>query len=263
LMFVAAQRDLSIPPWPLFAILGVLDLAIGVGALYVRRARLLTAAIAASQIVLAIWAGHASAPNVALIATIAVAALAIVWFAIDRRFAESAIAGLFAAQFVAIVVAISGGEPPFESLLIASAVIVAALLVLAWITELHAVAVVAAITTALLVSVVPTSTPSQKFIVALVPYALFIAYPLLLGARAKRAIEPYLAAVVASAWFFLVARFAMAEAKLDNVIGVLPIGEAIVMMLVLWRLLRWEAVSERLLSRLALVAGAVLAFVTV
>src|SRR5205085_11839036 len=42
LMFVAAQRDLSIPPWPLFAILGVLDLAIGVGALYVRRARLLT-----------------------------------------------------------------------------------------------------------------------------------------------------------------------------------------------------------------------------
>src|SRR5207247_2137200 len=120
-------------------------------------------------------------PSVALTATIAVAALGISWFALDRRFTESAIAGLFAAQFVAIVTALSHSTPLFGPLLTANVVIVIAILSVAWITELHAVAVVAAITTALLTSM-PMATPSDKFIFAAVPYALFIAYPLLLGA---------------------------------------------------------------------------------
>jgi hypothetical protein len=260
LIFVAGREDLSTPPWPMFAILGVLDLAIAVGALYLRRARLMTAAIVASQIVLAIWTPHAkmgSWPDVALVATIAVAALAVCWFALDRRFTESAVLGLFAAQFVVIVTTFSSSLPRFASLLAANAVIVVTILAITWLTELHAVAVVAAITTALIA--IPAASPSHRFIFALVPYALFIAYPLLLGARAKRAIEPYLAAVIASAWFFLVARRAMIDAKLDHIIGVLPVAEAAVMMLVLLRLLR----LERVLSRLALVAGAALMFITV
>src|SRR5436190_2124852 len=42
-MFVAAQKTLAFPPWPLFAVLFVLDLAIGVAAIYVKRDKLMLA----------------------------------------------------------------------------------------------------------------------------------------------------------------------------------------------------------------------------
>src|SRR5437763_14176828 len=90
-------------------------------------------------------------------------------------------------------------------------------------------------------------------------FAVFLAYPLVLGARAKRSLHPYLAAVLASVPFFLFARQAMTTANLDYMIGVLPVGEAIAMLLLVARLLK----IERELTRLALVAAAALAFITV
>jgi uncharacterized membrane protein len=55
----------------------------------------------------------------------------------------------------------------------------------------------------------------------------------------------------------------MLEGGLDPVIGVLPIAEALLTCLLLVQLLRLEPPGERVLGRLALVAGAALAFVTV
>src|SRR5205807_9466362 len=55
LFAVAVQPQLAFPPWPLFAVLFVLDFAIGIAAIYLRRGILMTAAMAASQLVLMAW----------------------------------------------------------------------------------------------------------------------------------------------------------------------------------------------------------------
>ncbi len=266
LMFVATQRMLAIPPWPMFAILGVLDLALGTAALYLRRARLMTAATVASHVVLLIWAFVATAgqwPVVALAACVAVAAFGVIWFAIDRRFTESAAAALIGAYVVAIAAGSVSDSPIFGWLLAAHVAITIAILAVAWFSELHVLACVAAVMTAFATELARTTAPSRFFGFGCLLYAIIVVYPLLLGARAKRTIEPYLAAVLASGWFFFVARDAMITARLQGIIGVLPVGEAIVLMLLLLRLLRIEPPRDRELSRMALVAGAALAFITV
>jgi uncharacterized membrane protein len=92
---------------------------------------------------------------------------------------------------------------------------------------------------------------------------MFVAYPLLLGERAKRRFEPYLAAVLASVPFFFFARDAMLDAGLDWCIGILPVGQAILMMILVFSLLRIEKPGAREMARLATVAAAALAFITV
>jgi uncharacterized membrane protein len=92
---------------------------------------------------------------------------------------------------------------------------------------------------------------------------MYIAYPLILGTRAKRSLLPYMAAVLASVPFFFIARDAITDAGYGYAIGVLPVVQALLMMLLVVRLLRIEPPSERLLSRLALVAATALAFITV
>src|SRR6185436_13729959 len=76
LAFVAARSELSFPPWPLFAVLAILALAIGVAALYLWRGSLVIGATIGSQIVLGIWSASAAVQpwtNIALLATVAVA----------------------------------------------------------------------------------------------------------------------------------------------------------------------------------------------
>ncbi|MDP9362334.1 MAG: DUF2339 domain-containing protein, partial [Acidobacteriota bacterium] len=266
LLVIAAQPALAFPPWPLFAVLFVLDLAIGVAALYLRRATLMTAAMAASQVVLMYWATNASAapwPLVAFGAAIAVCAMALVWFRIDRRFSIAAIIALFLGDFVVIIAGGRAATPLFVSLLAAHLVIGIAILAVTWLTEWHDVATVAMAVLAIATVLSRASTPGQQLIFAGAIYALFIAYPLLLGTRAKRFIQPYLAAVLAGIPFFIVARAAIKDAGYDYAIGILPLFQAALMMLLVWRLLRIEPAGERLLARLALVAAAALAFITV
>jgi uncharacterized membrane protein len=76
-------------------------------------------------------------------------------------------------------------------------------------------------------------------------------------------LEPYLAAVLASAAFFFQARRSIMLGGHANVIGVLPVIQAGLFSLLLRQLLRIEPRGARSLGRLALVAGAALAFVTV
>ncbi|HVR39218.1 MAG TPA: DUF2339 domain-containing protein, partial [Thermoanaerobaculia bacterium] len=135
-------------------------------------------------------------------------------------------------------------------------------LILATATETQVLAIFGVVLTAIGTGLAKTGTPSQQFIFALVPYAIYIAYPLILGTRVKRAIEPYLAAVLASVPFFFYARDAMKDAGYGYAIGVLPVAQALVMLVLLVRLLRIEPPTERLLSRLALVAATALAFIT-
>ena len=246
LLFIAAQPALAIPPWPIFAVLLVLDLAIGVAAIYLKRGGLMIAALAASQAVLITWAiaiESAPWPLVALVATLSVAALGVVWDRIDSRFASAALASLFLGH----VVAMTAGHAPTLALGATHVLLLVGILAITPWPELANLAVaVTAIATAL----APTHTPAEKFFFALPFYLLFVACPLLGGS--------YIAAVLGSGAFFFFARQAMMTAGLGTMIGVLPVAEAAVLLLLVWRLR-----GTKDLTKLAVVAGAALAFITV
>jgi len=266
LFAVAVQPQLAFPPWPLFVALLVVDLAVAIAALYLRRATLMTAAMAASQLVLMAWAADAKEapwPVVAFLAAIAICALALIWFRIDRRFAVAAIVALFAGDVVVIIAGSVSSTPLFASLLASHVVIGIAVLAMAWLAEEHDIAVAAVVLFGFAAFLSRPATPERQIGFAAVLYALFIVYPLLLGTRAKRFLQPYLAAVLAGIPFFFIARMAIRALGYNYAIGLLPVFQAALMLLLVWRLLRIEPAGERLLSRLAMTAGAALAFVTV
>jgi len=262
LFAIAVQPQLAFPPWPLFAVMFVLDVGIGIAAIYLRRATLMTAAMAASQLVLMAWAAQAKAmpwPVTAFLAAIAVCAIALIWFRIDRRFSPAALVALMLGDVVLIIAGGVSSAPIFGSLLASHLVIGIAMLAVAWLIEEHDVAVLAVILLGVATALARTDTPAHMILFAGAIYAIFVAYPLLLGARAKRFIQPYLAAVLAGIPFFIFARRAIEDAGYGYAIGALPVFQAALMLLLVWRLLR----IERQLSRLALTAAAALAFITV
>jgi uncharacterized membrane protein len=84
-----------------------------------------------------------------------------------------------------------------------------------------------------------------------------------LGRRVRGERDPYVAAVLASIVFFFAARAALNAGPYGWSVGALPVVEGAIMALLLRQLLRIELPGTRDLGRLALVAGAALAFVTV
>jgi uncharacterized membrane protein len=277
LLFIAAQETLAFPPWPLFAVLAILTLALGTASLYLRRATLTIAAAMAGQLVLLTWTAHTLAPpwgNVALAATLIIGAWSLLWFALAKRhlggndeeaarYRFAPAAALLLGHLVAIGAGTSAEPALFATLLATHVLLAVATLALAWRTEMHTLAVWSVALTTIATATARTTTPSREFFFALLPYALFIAYPLFLGARVKRSPHPHFAAVLASAAFFFFARDAMTRAGLGYMIGVLPVAQAIVLLILLLRLRRVEASDNPELGRLALVAAAALAFITV
>jgi hypothetical protein len=274
LLYVGASKALAIPPWPLFAVLLLLDLALAAAALYLRRGSLMIGATAASQVVLMFWAGGAEAspwPAVALVAAATIAAFGIAWFAIARRFLTSAdthfrdaaAAGVMLGHLVAISAGVTATRPIFAALLSTHFALLIALLGLTAITRFHKLVVVEVALIALATALAPTSTPGQQLTFAALLYLPFVGYPLLLGRRAERSLHPYLAAALASVPFFFFARNAIVDAGYEYLIGVLPLVQAMLMLTLLVRLLRIEPPGERTLNRLALIAGTSLAFITV
>jgi uncharacterized membrane protein len=71
------------------------------------------------------------------------------------------------------------------------------------------------------------------------------------------------AALVAGAWCFFVAREGMEKAGLEWMVGVVPVAIGAITTVHLYQLLRIQPAGQRDLGRLALVAGAALAFLTV
>jgi len=281
LLFVAARSDLAIPPWPLLGVLAVLDLAAAVAALAARRGALLGAAVVASApvlMVLEITAGAAPWPGVATLAAVGVAVLAVVFLALSRRvvpvaagrerdvFAATVAVAMLLAQGVAILASARPGAPGFSFLLVTQGALTAGLLVLAGWRGWHGLAVVAATPPFAAVAVWASEVhPAwhQRLVFAAVPYLLLVLYPVLLGRRARDSRLPWVAAVVASALAFLVARPAIVAGGHGDVIGLLPVVQGAILAGLLGWLLRLEPAAERDRGRLALVAGAALAFVTV
>jgi uncharacterized membrane protein len=280
MLVVAARPALSIPPWPIFGALAVLDLAIAAVALRTGRAELLAGALGLSQVDLIAWAmvaGVSPWPLTAMLAGSVVAALGLGCAAMATKliadetlrgcFDMAAAVSLILGQALLIVVAFSG-EPPAAIVLAAFHLLfLIALLALASVRRWYVLALAAvALTWVATWSWQSTHAGPDGWLDVLVLatpiYLVFVAYPLVLGRRVGRELWPHLAAVVASASFFYVARLSMVAAGYEDFIGALPVLQAALLGVVLAGLLKIEPPDSRTLGRLALVAGALLAFVT-
>jgi hypothetical protein len=284
LLFVASQPTLAVPPWPLFAVLGVLTAAAGVGGLYVKRGELFLAAVIASAAVLVVWEftpQGAPWPTVAIAAAGALVTLAALSLLLSRRvnaeqteFITAAAAAGLGAQVIAAFAAGRNAVPPFAIVLGAQLTFLAATLGFATLD----LARLEAIT---LLAVLPASGAGFLWMNGHVGHALwqsqlafttplylaFVAYPLILGRRAGAARAPYLATVVASVLYFFQARASIEAGGYGSIIGALPVVEAGFLALVLAHLIRLERQGEPRtpaeIARLALIAGAALGFITV
>ncbi len=183
-------------------------------------------------------------------------------------FGRAAAVGLVGAQAVAIAVSLVPGSPPLRAVLAAHALVLVALFAVAAGAPEPRLSVLAA-GPAILAPLAwgfwrRDGAPWLDVVLfAGVLWALFVLHPVVLGRRAGRARGPYLAAVLASVGFFPILRAALEEGGYRPVIGLLPAAMALAMAGLVGRLLTLGIPPGEDRSRLALVAGAALAFATV
>lgn len=271
LYLLAFNREWMLPPWPLFGGLLVVTLGTSAAAIYARVPLLHAAGAAAAALVIAAWTSAAAGPpwpSVALLAGATVSAYAIGWIALWHRRGEyeipamGAAAALFIGELTAILTMDGGEYPPIFVLTAAHVLNIAAILVLTWLRGWRWVAIAAA--AAAWTAVLDWSgTWSDLLLLASALYAVLLAYPLVLGSRVREHRDPYLAAIVGSAMFFFAGRAALEGGGYGWMVGVVPVVAALGLAVLLRQLLQIERAGQRDLGRLALVAGAALAFITV
>jgi uncharacterized membrane protein len=277
LALLATNREWALPPWPLFGALVAVTLATSAAALWSRLPALHMAGVIAAGLVISIWASVAGAERWGLtvvLASGAASAYALAWIPTGKRFgsrrelAASGCGVLFVAECSLLLAVALGASPPFPMLVAAHAVNIGLILALTAAFGWQHVAIAAVVPAWLAVAqwmIRPDLTLTWPRLLALtgVLYAVFASYPFALGARAHTARDPYIAAIAASAMAFFAARAAFLAGNLDWMIGAIPVVEGAVLAIMLRALLRIEPAGQRDLGRLALVAGAALAFVTV
>jgi hypothetical protein len=186
---------------------------------------------------------------------------------------------MFALLAIVVVYALNGAKPYIAATAIAfasiavmtmmklpaplmtasHAVLLATLLGVAWVTHRHALALVAIPFSAIAHLVSWHYDAPQQFALYLVLYAIFLAYPFLLGRRVRQEIAPHLAAVLASAIFFLYTYDLRATLGFESYAGVLPVVQALLMLGLMIPLLRFEPQPARLTT----LGAAALAFLTI
>jgi uncharacterized membrane protein len=275
LLYVASERILSSPPDPRSGI-ALFLLAAAAAWVAARRApaRLQIASLslaALATLVLSFVATRAPGPvwTLGAAAALALFGLAVWVWRDDPAFAGAAAIALLFAEAVAISTSFAQGAPPLRVAFAAHVLFLAALLALAAGSGEHALAVLAVLPAAAAAYAWEHAYPDEaglwkeQLLLGGTFWALFLVFPLVLGRRAGRSREPYLAAVLASAVFFPLLRTALRDGGFHRFIGLLPLALGAGLAIVLLRLLRLGVPPEEDRSRLALVAGAVLAFVTI
>jgi uncharacterized membrane protein len=275
LLFVGVNRAWVVPPWPWLATLAVLTLAASTVSLFTKKGALHAAGVIAAGVVIAAWTFSSETEDMvlALVVSGATTGFALGWMAIqsERITAVAAGAALFLAEGAALIAGM--GRAPIAALVTAH---VANLSILLWLTWTHRWRTVAlwAVVPACLAAAIQWSVPTllgptagsgwvELLTLSGALYAVFIAYPLILGSRSRDDRDPYLAAVAASAMFFFAARAALNAGGYAWMVGALPVLEGAIMAVLLKQLLRIQPSGQRDLGRLALIAAATLAFVTV
>ena len=289
LIGVAGETSLSVPPWPLFIALAVMVAAWLAAALLSPAGAVFGAALVAAQLVAVIWLTTAQTypwPTIGLFVSLAVAAsgLAGVLISGRRTAREAAVesgtetvagreteslagalaAALFGAQVVLFDVAFLTGKPSSFILGGAHLLVILAFLWIAASRGWHRLATAAAITSGVCLIAIPElpSFPGRLLLTLLflIPFMMF---PIVLRGRLARHFQPHLAAVVMSAFVFFDLWRAIDTRGWNDFAGLLPLALATAFGLLLMHLLRHEGSGERERSRLALVASAILAYVSV
>ena len=158
-------------------------------------------------------------------------------------------------------------HPALWTLIALHALLFAALFAVAWASEHHVLAILAV--PFFVAMVITAYSPAQwaqysvwtLLAIAVVPYLLFVAYPLALGARAKASLDPSIAAGLASLFMLVIAWMTRADVDPQHRwwIGLVPLAEGVVMAVLLWRALRFEPREPRI----TLLASLTLAFFNV
>ena len=273
LFAVASDLQSAVPPWPLFGAMAVITLAFSVAALAARNPAIHAASVVMTAVILVTWravtqsAGHA---QTAIGAFGVLTLFALGWIAVMRR--SPRFAAITAAAVITIselnLVLMAGSPLPAPFSITIAAHVIAFVLLLALATRYLAqpaaslMSILAALAAG---SILLHDNPAGRDILIHVGaiYLPFALYPFVLGARARESRDPYLAALIAGAWCFMFARVGMSRAGLDWMVGVVPVLIGAITTLHLSLLLRIQPKGERDLGRLALVAGAALAFLTV
>ena len=272
LLFVSANPAWSIPPWPVFGTLVVLTLTSSAVSLLTERAALHVGGIAAAGMIVAAWTYGAGSSwsLVGVIASEAACVFALLWIPIDkdRLVRQGAAAVLFLGELTTILAAHQASSLPFGVVVAAHVLNLSVLLALTFIERWRGMALWAVFAGCCAVAGQWLTGDLavgwlRLLMLSSAIYAVFMAYPLVLGRRAQNDRDPSVAAVLASAMFFIAARAALTAGGYGWMVGALPVAEGAVMAILLRQLLRMERPGTRDLGRLALVAGTALAFVTV
>jgi hypothetical protein len=279
LVAVVIRPELAHPAWPWLAVLGVLDLAFLVAALHRRHGALSAGALGGTVLVLAAPFALAANPApatavVAAWAALGAAALGLAGFLLaprrapgrERTFAVAAAIALFGGQAVVVLACAVPAQVPLPLDVGAQTALLAGLLFLAWRMPDERIGLAAAATAAACAAlhrIAAPEDPAGLLWLAAPLYALPLAYPLLRLRRAPAERLPFAGAVVASAAFFLLARGAIVRLGGGAAIGLLPVAQALLLVPHLAVLVRSAPAEARDRGRLALVAGACLALVTV
>ncbi|MCM2316574.1 MAG: DUF2339 domain-containing protein, partial [Thermoanaerobaculia bacterium] len=277
MMVIAGNVSIARPDARFIASLGAIALMVGMAAIASRRGVLAIAAGILGEIAVGIWVETVrDAPTVTygVILAVALAAFAAVLFGLKAKHADSLRAklavGAVLTAMVAETVLISSGELPGRPnvllIVFAHVALLVCMLAVAWVTEWHVIAMFAVVpaTAAFFVWRGASFEPSAwggEMLLALVLYLVLALYPLVLRESARGRIEPYLAAILASATFFVFARQNL-EWVGFRAIGLLPLAQAGLLAFLLDRLARREPEDQPASGTRAMVAAAVLAFVT-
>jgi uncharacterized membrane protein len=268
---VSTNPAWSLPPWPFFGTLVVLTLTASAVSLLTERSALHVAGVAAAATIVAAWTYGAgtSWSLVGVIASAAASIFALLWIvARDRLARQAAAAVLFLAELTTIIAAHGSASLPFGVVVSAHVLNLSVLLALTCIERWRGLALWAVVAGCAAVTVQWMTVDIavgwlRLLMLSSAIYAVFIAYPLVLGGRAHADRDPSIAAVLASAMLFIAARAALTGAGYEWIVGALPVAEGAVMAILLRQLLRMEPPGARDPGRLALVAGTALAFVSV
>jgi len=187
----------------------------------------------------------------------------------DAAAAAGAIVTLFVAELTLITASAAATPLPLPLVAVMHAVNVAVVLALAWAYRWPWVAPAAVLPVWLAAGTwQATQHPEPAawvwlMTLAAATYAVCAGYPFVLGRRARESRDPFLTAILGSAFFFFAARGALKQGGLLQFAGAVPVFEAAVMAMLLRQLLRLEPSGARDLGRLALVAATALGFATV
>jgi uncharacterized membrane protein len=273
LFAVAINAEWALPPWPLFGATAVIALAFSVAALAARQPAIHLASTVMVAIILLAWRNVTQEFDQATTAIAAFGVLtlfALGWIRVMTRVAN--VAAITAAVVIAIsavnlsVMMFMPAPAPYAITVAAHVIGFVLLLALAtsfnWMNAASGFAILAG-AAASSVMLPEAHTGREVLTQTWAIYAVFATYPLILGSRAKDNRDPYIAALIAGVWCFLISRHGMADAGLDWMVGVVPVVIGAITALHLGQLLRIQPSGQRDLGRLALVAGAALAFLTV